>query len=482
MRATYGPWGAVSQIVPTYSSFIATTSHQIDYSYNTFPTVNQWLADGTRITVAYIYSGFVIVQKLNADGTRNWVRTLMYDDTWATPMTSLYNTHNVVDASGHVYVAMTTPSAANSTYQDDVILAKLNGTDGTVMWGSVYRKPYAGASTDGQKAYYYDVAPNGDLYFTTTPYQSNTTSSGYLTKYNTSGTWQWTRKITPPAVHTTRSVVHVWANNTVIYLTPAAANTTSSWLSLVKYSNTGTISVQRAYSTNAVGYGTDPRNLLVNENTGDVFLVGVMHIGNTTAQKWTGAIVKANSSGTLLAATRIHANYTNANTYTLSSADTTIHPDGNSLYMKIRVHLANGTDYDDVIVRINNNPAFGSVISTLPYRNTDQSTGGFTLPQANNTHLMMVSRYGTAGRVTMSIPADLSSNGAKSTTPPMTFNTYTGAEPYIYPIDIASTTNTTYAVTSASYTTATKSAFTFTESVNTYDWMSFDQEVRYKFN
>ena len=130
-------------------------------------------------------SSRVFTAKYNSSGTLQWQRQL-------TPIGSEYSGYGVdiaADSSGNVYVT----AQIDQVHTFATILVLKYNTSGTLQW---HRKAYQNSSFAGGIA----VDSSGNVYIGgviaeySGSYPNNITS-GYIIKYNTSGTLQWQRKL-----------------------------------------------------------------------------------------------------------------------------------------------------------------------------------------------------------------------------------------------------------------------------------------------
>ncbi|MEQ8810815.1 MAG: hypothetical protein RIE59_17215, partial [Imperialibacter sp.] len=156
----------------------------------------QWSFEGTPITPNALRDAVLI--NYGTDGSLKWVKTL------AGPGED-YSAEVTVDGAGNVFwtgdfdgatATVDAVSVTNSGSGYDIFLAKVNGTDGAVLWGK-------SAGTPNESDFPYSLTTDGNSVFVAgtmgygaTSFDSNTLSNGrlFLASYGTDGTVRWVDK------------------------------------------------------------------------------------------------------------------------------------------------------------------------------------------------------------------------------------------------------------------------------------------------
>ena len=144
------------------------------------------------------------------------------------------------------------------------------------------------------------VDSSGNVY--TAGSLSNTDNNAYLTKYNTTGTLQWQRKLVDTNTATNRNdVTHGIAvdGSGNVYITGYFLNSSSSRnVFIIKYNTSGTLQWQRklADTSNANDQNDWGLSIAV-DGSGNVYVTG--RYGNLTVGNANVFITKYNTSGTI---------------------------------------------------------------------------------------------------------------------------------------------------------------------------------------
>jgi len=239
----------------------------------------------------------LFVVKYNSSGTKQWTRQLgteEYDEARGV----------ATDSSGNVYVVGGTKGRLNgisNSGRTDVFVIKFNSS-GTRQWtkplGTWQNDLANGVATDS----------SGNFYVAGFTYQDldGNTSAGkadlFVVKYDSSGTWQWTKQNGTDRYDEARGVATDSSGNVYVtgYTDGGLDGNTSvgkADLFVVKYNSSGTKQWTKQLGTsstyNAKGVDTD--------SSGYVYVTGGTHgelDGNTSAGTADLFVVKYNSSGT----------------------------------------------------------------------------------------------------------------------------------------------------------------------------------------
>jgi uncharacterized delta-60 repeat protein len=194
----------------------------------------------SRVYVSAIYKASLA--KYNSSGTLQWQR-----GTNGTDQSSFDSV--AVDSSDNVYgFGRTTDAGAGS---DDFLIIKYNSS-GTVQWQRVL----GGASSEFAGGIVIDSSDN--LYVTGyTSSQGPGSSSGFIAKYNSSGTVQWQRTLGNSSSNYLYGVALDSENN--VYVSGYASISSKNDMVFAKYNSSGTIQWQRRITStgtdNDIGYG-----------------------------------------------------------------------------------------------------------------------------------------------------------------------------------------------------------------------------------
>jgi len=208
-----------------------------------------------------------------------------------------------VDSSGNVYVAGGTNGGLDGNTNagnTDLFVVKYNSS-GTKQWtnqlGSSSRDSANDVATDS----------SGNIYVTGTTYWEldGNTSAGkadlFVVKYNSSGTWQWTKQNGTDRYDEARGVATDSSGNVYVtgYTEGGLDGNTSvgnADLFVVKYNSSGTKQWTKQLGT----WSTDTANGVATDSSGHAYVSGTTFRafdGNTSAGNADLFVVKYNSSG-----------------------------------------------------------------------------------------------------------------------------------------------------------------------------------------
>ncbi len=198
------------------------------------------------------------ILKLNSSGTRQWVYEPKGD-----AGEQMGNYGIKVDSSGNIYVFS---RIGNASYKG--ILTKLNSSVG-VTWtrglgGGTTN--YNGEPTQGNCV---TIGSTGDVYVVSCNTTDNTV---FTTKYNSSGTQQWSRQIAlgASALNLYTGGIQIDSSDNV-YICYSSANTTPRTLGLAKYNSSGTIQWQRKFTVTNAGNQNNVRSIAVGSAISYIF-------------------------------------------------------------------------------------------------------------------------------------------------------------------------------------------------------------------
>ena len=188
---------------------------QGDYTYGMFSD-----SSSNAYVMGYSYDGTNYggtMSKYNSSGTIQWKRKFQ----GAGSSTNTFIHGGGVDSSGNVYGIGEIRNASNGT---NVLIAKWDST-GALQW---QRQLADGAAAASQSDYGNGgcVDSSGNVYVV--GYYANSNNSGYIAKYNTSGTIQWQRKITHASSPQDVQLNRVSTDSTNLFISGSSAFGTAS--------------------------------------------------------------------------------------------------------------------------------------------------------------------------------------------------------------------------------------------------------------
>ena len=279
---------------------LARSSNDYAYGVATDSSGNVYVAGGTNggldgNTNAGNTDLFVV--KYNSSGTKQWTRQL--------GSSSRDSANGVAtDSSGNVYVTGMTNGGLDGCKNagiEDLFVVKYNSS-GTKQWtnqlGSSSRDSANDVATDS----------SGNIYVTGTTYWEldGNTSAGkadlFVVKYDSSGTWQWTKQNGTDRYDEARGVATDSSGNVYVtgYTEGGLDGNTSvgkADLFVVKYNSSGTKQWTKQLGT----WDSDFANGVATDSSGNVYVTGYTQgglDGNTHAGDCDLFVVKYNSSGT----------------------------------------------------------------------------------------------------------------------------------------------------------------------------------------
>ena len=220
----------------------------------------------------------MLTTKVNSSGVLQWSRRLGIG-------TGAISGAGVgLDSSGNIYVGGT-GQINTATDKYSLIVAKYNSS-GTIQW---QRKLYQSVGNNVCSGFFADS--NGNSYISGYSTQSvgpPSTSSGYMAKYNSSGTLQWQKQFTGVAGsfgNLNKATVDSSGN---IYIGGSNYVAPTNTVFLQKLDSSGNVQWQRSYSTSTIISATV-------DSSSNVYFCGES-IGGSN---YRGHIVKYNSSGAI---------------------------------------------------------------------------------------------------------------------------------------------------------------------------------------
>jgi hypothetical protein len=345
-------------------------------SVGTQPTGTGALVADTsgNVYVTTGYDGGIFVFKLSSTGTLTWQKKYV--------QANLDGNGIAVDTSGNVIITGQQFNGANY----DGLIVKYNSA-GTLQWANklasnspaTYDYLY-GPSTDSSGNIY-----TGGFSFITTP-------NNMLTKYNSSGTLQWQRKINGNGTGSHPIYSTAVDSSSNIYATGYCSTTAGNAWFIAKWNSSGTIQWQNKITTS--GYSSLGTELAI-DSSGNVYTYG--YVNQASASYYT--IVKVNSSGTIQWQRTL-------NNSDFSSYPTGISTDGTYVYLTMNANnntyilniklLADGTGTGTFV--------FGGKTYTYASSSWTYGTGGFTESAQSFTASSVSGPTDSAGTGTTSTP------------------------------------------------------------------------------
>ena len=236
----------------------------------------------------------VFIIKYNTSGTLQWQRKLA--DTSNANDQNDWGLSIAVDGSGNVYV---TGRYGNLTVGNaNVFITKYN-TSGTIQW----KRKLAGTAVSQSQ---YDVGfgiavdSSGNVYVTGSTYTSVGTTGAVIIKYNTSGTIQWQRQLSDSNFATYNDTGFGIAvdSSSNVYVTGSFLNSSSGTNAFItKYNTSGTIQWQRKLSDSLTAASqSDFGYSIAVDSSGNVYVTGTW---KNASNGYNAFIAKYNSSGSI---------------------------------------------------------------------------------------------------------------------------------------------------------------------------------------
>ena len=227
-----------------------------------------------------IFRGYVL--KVNpTDGTLIWRKT--WNDLVG------YNYYINIDSSDNIYIG---GSASDGSSQQSGMI-KLNSS-GVQQWG---RYTGTGSSEEGYNSV---VDSSGNVYQMTSDLGR---TSPNIIKYNSAGTFQWTRSYYDSSSGSNYGVDIAIDSSDNVY---GISRIRDAWSGIVKYDSAGTVQWQRELSyTGGVDSWITPTKIVSSENKTSIYAIG--YGNDSVLGRFYGSIVKLNTSGSLIWARRLDA-------------------------------------------------------------------------------------------------------------------------------------------------------------------------------
>lgn len=222
-------------------------------------------------------SNNVLIAKYNSAGAIQWQRSLGGGS-------SDLGLSIGTDSSDNIYVSGST--ASQGAGSDDLLLTKYNSS-GTIQW----QRSLGGS---GQElGYAISVNASGDSYVVGTTTSQGTGGELLLTKYNTSGTIQWQRRLGGSSSEAGYAIALDSSGDIYVTGHTTSQGAGSNDALIAKYNSSGTIQWQRSLG----GAGTEFGTGIAIDSSGGVYVVGT-----TTSQGAGGVdflLTKYDTSGAI---------------------------------------------------------------------------------------------------------------------------------------------------------------------------------------
>ena len=248
--------------------------------------------------ISRIGSSDLLLMKYNSSGTRQWTKLLGISSKYT------YGYGLDVDSSGNIYATGSTDGNLDNNTNagsEDVFLTKYN-TSGTKQWTKLFG---SSSSEVGNK-----VALDGTGYVYITGYTEGILDGGsvsgdrdvFIAKYNTSGTQQWIKQLGDTNSEGEDIVADSSGN---VYVTgytygdfDGNKNLGNKDIIIVKYNSSGTKQWTKQYGTSAYDEGKG----ITLDSSGYLYITGHTSgglYGNTNAGSYDIFLMKLDSSGTI---------------------------------------------------------------------------------------------------------------------------------------------------------------------------------------
>lgn len=341
-----------------------------------------------------------LLAKYNSSGTLQWQRGLA--DAKAAAQQNTANTGGCADASGNIFVVGNYPPTAGGQVGH---LTKYNSS-GTMQWSKYYQDARA-AGTWEDNLYAVTTDASGNIY--TTGYYRNSSGGNNvcLTKHDSTGAITWQISLADANAAASQidygyGVVLDSAGN--VYVAGSTKNTSNrNMCFLAKYNSSGTLQWQRQLidANSATLINTYATSLVI-DGSDNLYVSGRC---NNTSAGAEGFVAKYNSSGTIQWQRQIYES-----TYAAASRSTILRASAlNGNYI-----LVTGNDHGYMLM------------VEMP---TDGSkTGTFNLPNGKQITIATGSLTDSAGVMTSSTPSNtVGTSALTSTTPTGATTTPTGS-------------------------------------------------------
>ena len=223
-----------------------------------------------------------LTAKYNSSGAIQWQRTLGGTANEVDQENAI-----AVDGSGNVYIGGYTNSSGGNG-QSNMLLAKYD-SDGNLDW-QVYQGANGFKGIEGIA-----LDSSGDVYVVGESQENSSWSyySLFVVKYNSSGSFQWQRRLHDDSANTTQGRGITVDSSDNVYVT--GYSNTGAGAIIAKYNSSGTIEWQRylTRSSSGVAEGYD----LSVDNSGNLYVTGYQNIVSSGLGDWDAFVAKLPTDG-----------------------------------------------------------------------------------------------------------------------------------------------------------------------------------------
>jgi hypothetical protein len=229
--------------------------------------------------------------KYNSSGTLQWQRTLSGTPAAASQSDNPYNMG--IDSSANIYFSM---YSSNSSGGTDGIIAKYNSS-GALQWQRSITNPSISASAQGMIPWGLTVDSSGNSYIGGYYRVTSGGNNILVLKYDSSGNLSWQRNVASGLNNDNNRGMSIDSsgNSYISAYYVNASGGLSGWVA--KYNSSGTLQWQRILtSANSAATQFDVPNQTATDSSGNVYVA--LWSRNSSVGNY-GGLVKYNSSGTL---------------------------------------------------------------------------------------------------------------------------------------------------------------------------------------
>jgi uncharacterized delta-60 repeat protein len=251
--------------------------------------------------------------KYNSSGTIQWQKKL---GNAGGPSAAGYSV--TVDTSNNIYVTGETTDPG----QASILIAKYN-TSGAVQWQRSLRNVL------GDYGRSVDTDSSGNVYIAGYGVNYGESNNIIITKYNSSGTIQWQRKLVTSTSEQAWSIAIDSSGNS--YFAGVAANSGTYDIQVAKYNSSGTIQFQRILG----GFGQTDGHAIVLDSANNFYVCGSTYL----SARFRIQIAKYNSSGTIQWQRKLGSSSANSTGFSIAVDST------DNLYVLGQTGVSGSTDF-----------------------------------------------------------------------------------------------------------------------------------------
>jgi hypothetical protein len=240
------------------------------------------------------YDGLVV--KYNSSGTLQW-QTMVYNSSTTSGSRNESFNSIAVDSSGNSYV-VTTYFRAVAGVSPKILIVKLDSS-GNISWQRTLSGTYSSDPAIYAGGLCLDSSAN--VYIAGNTKDSSGILTGYIAKYNSSGTIQWQRKVSDngPTNYSATQCGGVTSDGTNIYVSATYHNSSGGVnAGILKYNASGAIQWQRRLADTAFAAASqyDSGGGISANSSGDVCIIGNYTNSGYSTDTF---VAKYNTSGTI---------------------------------------------------------------------------------------------------------------------------------------------------------------------------------------